>query len=162
MLVHPWAADGVLTTAKRAAVYAVCREPRNNIQGAEIPAAHNRHRLRSPLHRLWREHPCVSVGQLHHHARRNGLPAVWKGHQGFAVGAASTRFHLGEPRARILVLFGATVADAVIFEQLAQAFEVPTYRLSILGLLSRAVVNAALGAVVYELLGRRWRARRRI
>jgi len=91
-----------------------------------------------------------------------GLSGLTKVVLGFSVGAASTRFHLGEPRARILVLFAATVADAIIFEQLAQAFEVPTYRLSILGLLSRAVVNAALGAVLYELLGRRWRARRRI
>jgi hypothetical protein len=69
----------------------------------------------------------------------------------------STRFHLGEPAARLLVLMVATVVDAVLFGQLAQVFDVQAYELSPVGLIVRALVNGAVGMVVFETMDRQMR-----
>jgi rod shape-determining protein MreD len=87
-----------------------------------------------------------------------GLSGLTKVLVGFGVGVSSTRFHLGEPGARVLVLVLATVMDALIFNRLAAVFDVSAYALSPLGLLVRAATNAAVGLVVFETIDRRLRA----
>jgi rod shape-determining protein MreD len=102
------------------------------------------------------------VQDVHFGGRILGLSGLSKLLVGFGVGAASTRFHLGEPAARLLVLMVATVADALLFGELASVFDVQAYRLSPLGLVARAVVNGAVGMVVFETVDRqlrRWVAR---
>jgi len=76
---------------------------------------------------------------------------------GFGVGVGSTRFHLGEPAARLLVLMAATIVDALLFGQLAHVFDVQAYDLSPLGLVVRAVVNGAVGMVIFETVDRQLR-----
>jgi rod shape-determining protein MreD len=91
-----------------------------------------------------------------------GLGALSKLLIGFAVGVGSTRFHLAEPAARLLVIILATLADALLFAQLAKMFDVSSYALSPLGLVVRSVVNGAAGMVVFETLDRqlrRWMVR---
>ena len=66
------------------------------------------------------------------------------------------------PRPRLLVLMVATIVDAVLFGQLAQVFDVQAYELSPLGLIVRALVNGAVGMVVFETMDRqrrRWASR---
>jgi rod shape-determining protein MreD len=84
-----------------------------------------------------------------------GLSGLTKVLVGFGVGAGSTRFHLAEPGARVLVLVLATVMDAIIFNRLAAVFDVSAYSLSPLGLLVRAVTNAVVGIVAFEAIDRR-------
>jgi len=90
-----------------------------------------------------------------------GLSGLTKVLVGFGVGLSGTRFHLTEPGARVLVLFAATLVDALVFERLASAFDVRIETLSLAGLLTRAVMNAALGGLVFfyvdRYLGRRKR-----
>jgi len=90
-----------------------------------------------------------------------GLSGLTKVLVGFGVGLSGTRFHLTEPGARVLVLFAATLVDALVFERLALAFDVRIETLSLAGLLTRAVMNAALGGLVFfyvdRYLGRRKR-----
>jgi rod shape-determining protein MreD len=102
------------------------------------------------------------VQDVHFGGRILGLSGLSKVLVGFGVGVGSTRFHLGEPAARLLVLMVATVVDAVLFSQLAQIFDVQAYELSPLALVVRAVVNGAVGMVVFETVDRqrrRWLAR---
>jgi rod shape-determining protein MreD len=102
------------------------------------------------------------VQDVHFGGRILGLSALSKLLVGFAVGVASTRFHLGEPAARLLVIMVATLVDAVLFGQLAQVFDVQSYELSPLGLIVRSMVNGAAGMVVFETLDRqlrRWMVR---
>jgi rod shape-determining protein MreD len=102
------------------------------------------------------------VQDVHFGGRILGLSGLSKLLVGFGVGVGSTRFHLGEPGARLLVLMVATIMDAVLFGQLAQVFDVQAYELSPLGLFARAVVNGAVGIVVFETMDRqrrRWAPR---
>jgi rod shape-determining protein MreD len=86
-----------------------------------------------------------------------GLSGLTKVLVGFGVGAASTRFHLAEPAARVLVLVLATAMDALVFNRLAAVFDVVAYALSPGGLLLRAVTNAGVGILVFETIDRRLR-----
>jgi len=97
------------------------------------------------------------VQDVHFGGRILGLSGLTKLLVGFAVGIGSTRFHLGEPAARLLVLMVATVADALLYGELAQVFDVQAYALSPLGLLTRAAVNAAVGMVVFDTMDRQLR-----
>ena len=97
------------------------------------------------------------VQDVHFGGRILGLSGLSKLLVGFGVGVGSTRFHLGEPAARLLVLMVATIVDAVLFGQLAQVFDVQAYELSPLGLIARAVVNGAVGMVVFETMDRQMR-----
>jgi rod shape-determining protein MreD len=102
------------------------------------------------------------VQDVHFGGRILGLSGLSKLLIGFGVGVGSTRFHLGEPGARLLVLMVATIVDAVLFGQLARVFDVQAYELSPLGLIARAVVNGAVGMVVFETMDRqrrRWAPR---
>ncbi len=102
------------------------------------------------------------VQDVHFGGRILGLSALSKLLVGFAVGMGSTRFHLGEPAARLLVIMVATLTDAVLFGQLAQVFDVQSYELSPLALVVRSVVNAAAGMVLFETFDRqlrRWMVR---
>lgn len=90
-----------------------------------------------------------------------GLSGLTKLLIGFVVGVASTRFHLADPAARVLVLFAASLVDAVLFHQLAVAFELPVLPVSTFGAVSRAALNAGVGLGVYELVERRWGRERR-
>jgi rod shape-determining protein MreD len=95
------------------------------------------------------------IQDVHFGGRVMGLSGLTKVLIGFLVGASSTRFHLAEPTSRALVLFLATLADALILRGLTQVFEVDAYGLSPLGLLGRGAVNALLGVVLFEALERR-------
>jgi rod shape-determining protein MreD len=97
------------------------------------------------------------VQDVHFGVRIEGLAGLSKVLVGFGVGVGSTRFHLGEPAARLLVLMVATIVDALLFGQLAQVFDVQAYELSPLGLIARAVVNGAVGMVVFETVDRQRR-----
>lgn len=102
------------------------------------------------------------VQDVHFGGRILGLSGLSKLLVGFGIGVGSTRFHLGEPAARLLVLMVATIVDAVLFGQLAQVFDVQAYELSPLGLVVRALVNGAVGMVVFETMDRqmrRWASR---
>jgi len=84
-----------------------------------------------------------------------GLSGLTKVVVGFGVGAAGSRFLLTGPGGRALVLFVATLADTLLFERLATAFEVAVQALSIPGLLGRCALNALVGLPLVELLDRR-------
>jgi rod shape-determining protein MreD len=88
-----------------------------------------------------------------------GLSGLTKILIGFAVGVASTRFHLVEGAARALVLFVATAADALIYAKLASVFDVASYEVTPAGILARALVNAVVGVAAYEIAERRHRLR---
>jgi rod shape-determining protein MreD len=90
-----------------------------------------------------------------------GLSGLTKVLVGFGVGLSGTRFHLTEPPARVMVLFAATLVDALLFERLASAFDVRIETLSLGGLLTRAVLNAALGGVVFFYVDRQLARRKR-
>jgi rod shape-determining protein MreD len=87
-----------------------------------------------------------------------GLSGLTKVLVGFGVGVGSTRFHLAEPGARVLVLVVATLMDALVFNRLAAVFHVSAYALSPAGLLVRAVTNAVVGLLVFEAIDRRLNA----
>jgi rod shape-determining protein MreD len=86
-----------------------------------------------------------------------GLSGLTKVLVGFGVGVSSTRFHLAEPGARVLVLVLATIMDAIVFNRLAAVFDVAAYALSPTGLLLRAAINAVVGLMVFETIDRRLR-----
>lgn len=90
-----------------------------------------------------------------------GLSGLTRVLIGFAVGMAGTRFHLSEPAPRALVLFVAALADGLVFGALASAFDVGITRLSPLAMFARAAVNAAVGALAFELVDRQLRRLRR-
>jgi rod shape-determining protein MreD len=79
-----------------------------------------------------------------------GLSALTKLLIGFGVGVAATRFLMTSHTARLLVLFGATLLDALVFERLALLFEVDASLLSLRVLLVRAVATAVLGVLAYR------------
>jgi rod shape-determining protein MreD len=85
-----------------------------------------------------------------------GLSGLTKVLVGFGVGLGGSRFHLSEPGGRAAALIGATLLDAFIFQQLAAAFEVHTYELTVGTLLVRCLVNAGLGVLLYSLADRRF------
>jgi rod shape-determining protein MreD len=90
-----------------------------------------------------------------------GLSGLTKVLVGFGVGLAGSRFQLTEPAARVMVLFAATLVDALIFERLATAFDVRLQTLSLAGVFTRAALNAALGGVLFFYADRYvWRRRR--
>jgi cell shape-determining protein MreD len=99
------------------------------------------------------------VQDIHFGGSVLGLAGLTKILIGFAVGFASTRFHLIEAPARALVVFLATAADAVIYVQLAAVFDVASYTVTPLGILVRALVNAVVGVAAYEVVERRRRLR---
>lgn len=84
-----------------------------------------------------------------------GFSALTKILLGFGVGMAGARFLLVGPGARALVLLLATVGDALIFQWLATVFDVRTIDITPLDLATRATVNAAVGAALFEYLDRR-------
>lgn len=86
-----------------------------------------------------------------------GLSALTKLLLGFAVGMTATRFLLATPAARLLVLFAATLLDALVFERLALVFEVPAAEVSLEGLIARGVVNALVGGLAFYALELRLR-----
>jgi rod shape-determining protein MreD len=80
----------------------------------------------------------------------NGLSALTKLLVGFAVGVAATRFLMAATSARLLVLFAATLVDALVFERLALVFEVGASDVSLRLLFARAVANAVLGVLAFQ------------
>jgi hypothetical protein len=97
------------------------------------------------------------VQDVHFGGRVLGLGGLTKVLVGFGVGLSSTRFHLSELQGRVVVLLAATTADALLFGALAAVFDVEAYRLSPLGLVLRAAVNAVVGIVLYEAVERQAR-----
>jgi rod shape-determining protein MreD len=88
-----------------------------------------------------------------------GLSALTKLLVGFGVGVAGNRFLISGTAPRILTLFAAAAADAILFERLALVFEIPAASLSALGFLGRAAANALVGAVLFEIVEMRFRRR---
>jgi rod shape-determining protein MreD len=86
-----------------------------------------------------------------------GLSGLTKLLLGFAVGMTATRFLLATPAARVLVLFAATLLDALVFERLALVFEVPAAEVSLAGLLLRGVLNALVGSLLFHAVELRFR-----
>jgi rod shape-determining protein MreD len=84
-----------------------------------------------------------------------GLEGLTKVIVGFGVGLAGARFLLAGAGPRLLVLFGATLMDALILERLAALFDLRIHDLSVAGLTARATVNAILGATLFEMIDRR-------
>lgn len=80
----------------------------------------------------------------------NGISALTKLLIGFAVGIAATRFLMTTTSARLLVLFAATLVDALVFERLALVFEVGASDVSLRLLFARAVANAILGVLAFQ------------
>jgi rod shape-determining protein MreD len=95
----------------------------------------------------------------HFGGRIAGISGLTKLILGFVVGLAATRFLLVGLGAQILVLFSATVADAVITHWLASVFGIPTDELSAGALALRGTVNAVVGAAIFTFLERRRNAR---
>jgi rod shape-determining protein MreD len=95
------------------------------------------------------------IQDVHFGGRVLGLLALTKLLIGYVVGLSSTRFHLAEPTSRALVIFLATVADALTLRGLAAVFEVEAYTLSPAGLLVRGIANALLGVILFEAVERR-------
>jgi rod shape-determining protein MreD len=99
------------------------------------------------------------VQDIHFGGSVAGLSALTKLIVGYGVGLAGSRFLIVGTAARLVAVFAATVADAVLFDRLALVFEVPTSPLSVVSLLSRAAVNAFVGAAVFEAVDFRLRRR---
>ena len=85
-----------------------------------------------------------------------GLSALTKLLVGFGVGLAGSRFLIVGTAPRLLTLFAAAAADAVLFERLALVFEIPVGALSALAFLGRAAANALVGAVLFEIVEMRF------
>jgi cell shape-determining protein MreD len=86
-----------------------------------------------------------------------GLSALSKILVGFGVGVAGGRLLMTGAGQRLLVLFMATLTDALLFERLAAVFELGVNELTYQGLIGRATVNAIAGAGIYEVVDRRLR-----
>ena len=86
-----------------------------------------------------------------------GISGLTKVIVGFVVGVAATRFLLVGIGPQILVVFSATVADAVITHSLASVFSIPTDELSAWGLALRGAVNAGVGVLLFAFVDRRVR-----
>jgi rod shape-determining protein MreD len=86
-----------------------------------------------------------------------GLSALTKLIIGFAVGVAATRFLMAATSARLLVLFAATLVDALVFERLALVFEIGASEVSLRLLFARAIANAVLGVLAFQALELRMR-----
>ena len=97
------------------------------------------------------------VQEVHFGGTVKGLSGLTKVLVGFGVGLAGRRFLLAQPGPRLLVVFVATLMDALILEGLAAAFEVRAQELSFPGLLSRGAVNAVVGATLFGVFDRLWR-----
>ncbi len=79
-----------------------------------------------------------------------GISALTKLLIGFGVGIAATRFLMTTTSVRMLVLFAATLLDALVFERFALLFEVSASDLSLRVLLVRAVANSVLGVLAFQ------------
>jgi rod shape-determining protein MreD len=90
-----------------------------------------------------------------------GLAGLTKVLVGYGVGLAGARFLVTGVPQRLLVLFTASLMDALLHERLAALFEIPILELSPSGLIGRATVNAVVGAGLYEYVNRRLRAEAR-
>lgn len=86
-----------------------------------------------------------------------GLSGLTKVIVGFGVGVAGARFLLTGATPRLLVLFAATLVDALLFERFAVIFDVPAQSLSLTGIVLRAGVNALAGALIFEIVDRQLR-----
>jgi rod shape-determining protein MreD len=90
-----------------------------------------------------------------------GLSGLTKVVLGFLVGVAATRFQLTEAGPRGLVLLGAAVFDALFLWGLAATFDISITAPTTTSLALRALTNAAVGMLLFELLERRLLQKRR-
>ena len=100
------------------------------------------------------------VQDVHFGGRIVGISGLTKVIVGFVVGVAATRFLLSGIGSQVLVVFTATVADAIIMHSLASVFSIPTDELSTWGLALRGAVNAGVGVVLFTFVDRRLRSDR--
>ena len=97
------------------------------------------------------------VHDIHFGGPVAGLSALTKLLVGFGVGLAGSRFLITGTALRILTLFVAVLADAILFERLALVFEIPVGDLSAAGLFTRAASNAVAGSIAFEAIDSRLR-----
>jgi rod shape-determining protein MreD len=83
-----------------------------------------------------------------------GLSALTKLLVGFVVGVAGTRFLLVGPAPQILVVFTATIVDALALQSLASVFSIRTDEMSAAGLAMRGGVNAVVGVILFGIVDR--------
>jgi rod shape-determining protein MreD len=95
------------------------------------------------------------VQDVHFGGEIAGIAGLTKIIVGFVVGLAATRFLLVGPGPQILVLFVATIADALISRSLASVFNIPTDELSAWGLALRGAVNAFVGVFLFSVIDQR-------
>ncbi len=101
------------------------------------------------------------VQDVYFGGRIAGLSGLTKVIIGFVVGLAATRFLLVGPAPQVLVVFAATIVDAVITASLASVFSIPSDELSAWGLAIRGTVNALVGVVCFSFVDSRLRGDRR-
>jgi hypothetical protein len=75
----------------------------------------------------------------------------------YAVGYTGRRFLISNFLAQSATLFIAALLDVWLLSRFAAVFEVPLRELPVLTILERAVVNAIIGAGVFQLVERRLR-----
>ena len=78
---------------------------------------------------------------------------------GFGVGAASTRFLLVGTLPRLLVVGGATLAQALLLDRCAAIFALQIHTLTLRFLLLRCLTTALVGVLIYEMIDFRLRSR---
>ena len=83
-----------------------------------------------------------------------GISALTKLILGFGVGLAGTRFLLVGPGPQILVVFAATILDALVTHSLASVFGIHAAELSASGLALRGVVNALSAVALFAFVDR--------
>jgi rod shape-determining protein MreD len=95
------------------------------------------------------------IEDIHFGGTLLGLTALTDVLVGFVIGFAGTRFLLAGSISRLLVLFLATLAQALLLAWSASIFDIPVQALSVSGLLLRSVVNSVVGVFAFELVDTR-------
>jgi cell shape-determining protein MreD len=90
------------------------------------------------------------VADIQFGGRLLGLTGLTNVLLGFAVGMAGSRFLLVSATSRLLVLFAATLAQAMLIERSASLFDVHVHTLSWTGLLLRSGANALVGILAFD------------
>jgi rod shape-determining protein MreD len=84
-----------------------------------------------------------------------GLTALTDVLIGFVIGFAGTRFLLAGSTSRLLVLFLATLTQALLLAWSASIFDIPVQALSLSGLLIRSIANSVVGVFAFDLVDAR-------
>ena len=97
------------------------------------------------------------VQDIHFGGRLLGLTGLTNLLLGFGVGVAGSRFLISGATLRLLVIFAATLVQAVLLERSAAIFDAHVNTLSFTGLLLRSTANALVGIVAFDFVDGRVR-----